>query len=329
MIKIIKIEKLKGLEILFVFIVIFITFSIITPNFLKVNNIINIVRQIATLGIASAAMAFPLLIGGIDLSVGFQISMVNVVCAWLMVNAGMHPVPAVIAAMIMCTLIGFFNGLIIVLTKVPAMIVTLGVMNILTGISYMITGGLPIFGFPPSFKVIGQGTVFGLIPVSVIIMAVVFVLAQIVLTKTYFGRYFYAVGSNEEASKLSGVNTDFIKILAHTICGFLTAISAIVLLSRTNSGQSSSGGTYIFDIVTACVMGGVSIQGGKGTMYNVVLGVLIVGMLKNGLILVGANAYTQLAVNGVLMLVAVIYDTLSRARGEKIRRSKAINADNS
>jgi len=324
----IKWEKLKGLEILLVFIVIVVFFSIFTSNFLRINNLLNISRQIATLGIASAAMTFTLLIGGIDLSVGFQISMVNVVCAWLMARADIDPVLAVFIVLIMGTLIGFFNGVIIVTTKVPAMIVTLGVMNILNGLSYMLSGGLPIFGFPESFKIIGQGEVLGGVPISLIIMAAVLILCQFILTKTYIGRYFYAVGNNEEAARFSGVNTGFVKILAHTICGFLASIGAVILLSRTNSGQSSSGATYVFDIVTACVLGGISIKGGKGTIYHVVMGILIVGVMKNGLIVLGASEYTQLVVNGALMVIAVIYDTVSRTRSERAKKMKSINADN-
>lgn len=323
-----SIKGLRGLEMLLVFILIFISFSIAAPNFLKPNNFINIIRQIATLGITSVAMAFPLIIGGIDLSVGFQLSMVNVICAWLMVEASVPPILAVIIVILMGTMVGAFNGFIITKTGVPSMIVTLGIMNVLNGVSYTITGGLPIFGFPEKFKIIGQGTVFGNIPISLLIMIVVFVFGWFMLSKTYFGRYFYAVGSNEEATRLSGINTDGVKLLAHTICGFLTAIGGIVLLSRTNSGQSSSGATYVFDIVTACVLGGISISGGKGTMYNVIIGVIIVGVLKNGLILLGASEYMQLIVNGSLMLIAVIYDTLSNKHREKIKRIKAINASN-
>ena len=320
--------RLQGFEILLVFIIIFIGFSIFAPNFLRIKNFFNIARQIATLGIASVGMAFPLILGGIDLSVGYQISMVNVVCAWLMVNAKVPPFLAALIALLMGTLIGALNGILIVKTGVAPMIITLGVMNILNGHSYTITGGLPIFGFPESFKVIGQGTIFGRVPISLIIMIIIFVMGWFILSKTYFGRYFYAVGNNEESARLSGINTGAIKLLAHTLCGFLAAIGGLVLLSRTNSGQSSSGSTYVFDIVTACVLGGVSIQGGKGGMYNVVIGVLIIGTLKNGLVLLSASEYTQLMINGALMLVAVIYDTLSTKRSEEVKKLLAINKEN-
>lgn len=323
-----SLKMFKGIEILFVLILIFIGLSIFAPNFFRISNMFNVARQIATLGIVSVAMTFVLIAGGIDLSAGYTISMVNVVCAWLMTKGGMHPVLAVIMVILMGTAIGCLNGLIIIKTYLPPMIVTLSMMNILNGLSYMISGGLPIFGFPEGFKVIGQGTIFGSIPISLIIMVVIFALGSFILNKTSFGRYCYAMGSNEEATRFSGVNTEAVRILAHTICGFLTAIGGVVLLSRANSGQSSSGATYSFQVITACVLGGVSVKGGKGTIFNVTIGVLIVGFLNNGLVLLGASEYTQLVINGTLMLVAVSYDTLSRTRSERIKRIKAINADN-
>lgn len=216
-------KKLGGYGIFLVFVAMFILFSFIAPNFLQLNNIFNVARQVCTLGICAVGMTIIMITGGIDLSLGYQISLTNVVCAWLMVTGGLNPVAAVIIAILMNTGIGIMNGLIIVKSHVAPLIVTLAVLNILNGLSFMVSKGLPIFGFPASFAVAGQGSIGGF-PISLIVMIAIFVVGAVILTKTYFGRYFYAIGSNEEAAKLSGINTAKLKILAYGLGGFLTSI---------------------------------------------------------------------------------------------------------
>lgn len=319
-------NKLNEFALLFVFILIFTLFSIFAPNFLQVSNMFNIARQITTLGIMAVGMTMVMIAGGIDLSVGYQVSLVNVVCAWLMVN-NMSPLFAVLISIVMGTLIGCINGFIIVKTGVAPLIITLGVLNVLNGLSYIVTRGIPIFGFPRGFSFLGQGTI-GQIPVSLFIVVAIFAIGAFVINKTSFGRYLYAIGSNEEATKLSGINTGKIKILAFALNGFLTAIGAILLLSRTNSGNSANGVGFEFNVITACVLGGVSANGGKGTIIGVLGGVLIIGILNNGLLLMNVNEYLQLVVKGVLMLIAVIYDTVSRQRSDSIKKIKAINIEN-
>lgn len=303
-------------------------FSIVAPNFLQLNNFFNVSRQICTLGIVCVGMTVVMISGGIDLTVGYHISLANVACAWLMVKGGVNPVLAVIVILLMGIVIGLINGIIIVKTGVAPLIVTLALLNALRGISYTISNGLPIFGFPRSFSFLGQGTVLGRVPISLLIMLAIFILGGIILNKTYFGRYFYAIGSNEEAAKLSGINTGRLKMLAYAICGFLTALGAVLLLSRTNSGLSSNGAGFEFNVITACVLGGVSANGGKGTIFGALVGVLIVGFLDNGLLLMNVSEYTQLIIKGLLMLAAVIYDTMSSRKSEAIRRMKAIDAKN-
>ena len=192
--------------VLGVFIVMFVLFCFIAPNFFKFNNIFNVSRQISTLCICAVGMSMVMICGGIDLSVGYQISLVNVCCAAMMAKMGINPVIAVVVGHIDgLPSSAFINGVIIVKSGVMPLIVTLAVLNVLNGISFMVSRGLPIFGFPKSFSVIGQGELFGEIPVSLVIMTVILLLGAFVLTKVYWGRYFYAVGSNEEAAKLSGI----------------------------------------------------------------------------------------------------------------------------
>lgn len=302
-------------------------FSICAPHFLEVNNFFNVARQIATLGIGAVALTPVLITGGIDLSIGYQISLVNVSIAWLMVHGGVNPVLAVVLGILLGTAMGFINGVIIVKSGVAPMIVTIAIMNTLNGVSYIISKGIPIFGFPPSFSFLGQGKVAG-IPVSLIIMIIIFIIGAILLNKAYVGRYFYAIGSNEEAAKLSGIAVGKIKIFAYSLCGFLCSIGAVLLLSRTNSGLSSNGAGYEFDIITACVLGGISTTGGKGTIFGALVGVLIVGFLDNGLLLMNVNQYTQYVIKGILMLLAVVYDTQMHIRNEEVKKIKAINANN-
>ncbi len=319
----------KGSEfgVFFVLLGIIILFSFIAPNFMQFSNFSNVARQIATLGIVSAGMSIVMITGGIDLSVGYQISLINVVCAWLMVELNLSPVFAVVLVLALGTLIGLINGIIVVKTGVVPLIVTLAVLNMLRGISFTVSQGLPIFGFSKGFSFLGQGTVFN-IPFSLIVMVTIFVLVGIMLKKTYFGRYFYAIGSNEEAAQLSGIKVSKLKILAFSLCGFLTAIGAVLMLSRTNSGLSNNGVGFEFNVITACVLGGISSKGGKGTIFGALVGVLIVGFLDNGLLLMNVNEHLQWIVKGALMLIAVVYDNMVRRKNETIKKMAAINVEN-
>ena len=323
-------NKLKlgdyGIFLVLIGMLVFFTFA--APNFLHLNNFFNVARQICTLGIVCIGMTIVMITGGIDLTVGYHISLANVLCAWLMVKSGVHPVPAVCVILALGLVIGLVNGIVIVKTGVAPLIVTLALLNVLRGVSYTVSNGLPIFGFPRTFSILGQGTVLGRVPISLLIMLGIFILGGVILNRTYFGRYFYAIGSNEEAAKLSGINTGKLKMLAYGLCGFLTALGAVLLLSRTNSGLSSNGAGFEFNVITACVLGGVSANGGKGTIFGTLVGVLIVGFLDNGLLLMNVSEYTQLIIKGLLMLAAVIYDTMSSRKSETIRRMKAIDAKN-
>lgn len=321
-----KLVNIKQFGITLVLIALIVFFSITTKSFLQVSNLFNIARQIAMLGIVSVGFTFVLISGGIDLSVGYQISLVNIVCALLMVNVGMNPFLAVILGILTATCVGFVNGIIIMKSSVAPMIVTLAVQIILDGLSYILSKGLPIFGFPKSFAILGQGNI-GVVPVSLIIMLVCVAVGIFILKKTYFGRYFYAIGSNTEAAKLSGVNTKKIQVLVYTLCGFFTGIAGVIMLSRVNSGQSGTGAGFEMNVLTAVVLGGVSINGGKGNMLSAFIGVLIVGILDNGLALMNIDEYVQLVVRGSVLLAAVIFDTAQYKKGEQVKKMKSINTN--
>lgn len=313
--------------VLIVFILMFIVFSFTAPNFTNVKNLLNVSRQINTLGICSVGMTLLLIAGSIDLSQGYQLSLINVLCAFLMAKQGMPMGLAICISLLIGILIGLLNGVIIVKSGVHPMIITLGVSQALNGISFLFSNGIPIYGFPESFSKLGQGSI-GPIPVSLIIMVIIMIIGHFILSRLPYGRYLYAVGSNEEAAKLAGVNTGIVKIIAHTLSAFLTAIAAILLLSRTNSGLSTNGAGFEFNVITACVLGGVSNLGGRGTMYQAILGVLIMGFLENGMLLMNVNAYWQWVVKGVLLLVAVVYDSSMSRSAERVKKLKAINSEN-
>ncbi len=303
--------QLKTYGIYLVFLVLVVFFAIASPSFLKTGNLLNVARQISMMGIAAVGMTFALLLGGIDLSIGSQITLVNIVTAWLMVNGGINPVFATIIALAMSSGIGFFNGWVIANIKIPPIIVTLSMMIIIEGLASVICQGLPIFGFPQSFTIIGQGYL-GPIPIPVIIMVVILFIGSFILNKTYFGRYFYAVGGNAEASNLSGINVNRVNYLVYTLSGLFSGIAGIVMLSRTNSGQVLSGKGFEFEVLTACVIGGVSVVGGVGKISNVVAGLLILGVLSNGLILLNVSQFTQMVIKGSVLLLAVAFDSIQR-----------------
>ena len=305
------VDVLKKYGIYAVLLVLVIFFAVTSENFFQSSNLLNVARQVSMLGIASVGFAFVLLLGGIDLSIGSVVTLVNVVAAWLMVNGAMNPILASILALIMSAAIGFANGWIIANIRMPPLIVTLAMMIIIEGLAYLICKGLPIYGFPKAYTVIGQGYI-GPIPIPVIIMVVIMAIGSFILNKTYFGRYFYAVGGNEQAANLSGIKVKNVKYLVYTLSGFFAGIAGIVILSRTNSAQVLSGKGLEFDVLTACVLGGVSVTGGFGKISNVVAGVLILGVLSNGLVLLDVSQFVQMVIKGSVLMLAVAFDCLQR-----------------
>ncbi len=306
-------NQLKDKAIWVVFVILFIGFAAANERFVSMDNMFTIARQVSMYGIAAIGMTFVILIAGIDLSTGSIITIVNVVCAYLMVNSGFSMTAAVICALIMATLIGLLNGFMVSTIGIPAIIATFATQTIFEGAAYLLSGGTPVYGFDERFKVIGQGYV-GPIPVPVIIMVCCFAVGSFILNKTFFGRYFYAVGGNEEASKLSGIRVGFIKYLIYALSGFFAGLAGIVMLSRTNSAQPTAGKGYEFDVITCVVLGGVSVAGGYGKMSNVVAGVLIIGILTNGMVLLNVSSYTQLVVKGIVLILAVGFDCIQQKR---------------
>lgn len=308
--KAIDIIRSRAIYAFLIIMVIF--FTIMNGNFMTTNNLLNVVKQVSIYGIASVGMTYVILLGGIDLSIGSLISFVNIAAAYFMVNMNWNPGLAIISALIISTLIGFANGWIIAEIKMPPLIVTFASQTIFAGLAYIICNGRPISRFDTSFLKIGQGYI-GIVPIPIVIMIVCFAVGAFILTKTYFGRYFYALGGNEEAAALSGINIKRVKYLVYALSGLFAGIAGIVMLSRANTGQPNAGLGYEFDVITCVVLGGVSVNGGSGKISNVIAGVLIIGVLSNGMILMDVSSYMQMVIKGIILLLAVGSDCIQQA----------------
>lgn len=283
-------------------------FSFASPYFLSVNNLTNVLRQVSIVGIMAVGMTFVILTGGVDLSVGGVTACVGVICAKLMMS-GWHPVFAIIAALCFAAVVGLVNAFFSHEFKLIPMIVTLATLQILKGISYIITGAIPIYGFTPAFKVIGQGYV-GRIPIPIIIMLALYAIAYVILTYTRFGQSIYGIGGNEEAVRLTGINIRRQKYMAYMLCSVIVGIAGIVLLSRVNTAQPSAGFGYEMDVIAGAVLGGISMSGGEGKITGVFAGVLIMAILSNGMLMLDVSEYWQWVIKGSVMLGAITYDRI-------------------
>jgi ribose transport system permease protein len=310
-------------------------FAYFNPKFLSIPNIVNISRQVSYYGIASIGMTFVILIAGIDLSIASIVVLVNVVCAYLMMNMGWNMWLAIIVSIVMATLIGVLNGFMVATIGIPAIIATFASQTIFRGLAYILSGGLPIpdvLRYAPEVGLNGNPnlaffarwtlnhwsifprTGVGLIPVCAIIMVICFAIGSFILNKSYFGRYFYAIGGNEEASELSGIRVNKMKYLIYALSGFFAGLAGIIVLSRTGSAQASSLVGFEFEVITCVVLGGVSVAGGIGRMSGVIAGVLIIGSLKSGMVMMNVSEYTQMVVQGLVLAIAVGFDCFSKKR---------------
>lgn len=279
-----------------------------SPNFLTIDNILNVLRQVSINGLIAFGMTFVILTGGIDLSVGSIFALSSALSAGMMVG-GMDPILAVLCGVLLGAMMGTVNGLAITKGKVAPFIATLATMTVYRGLTLVYTEGKPITGLSDavSFQMIGKGYFFG-IPFPIIIMLVSFAILLVVLQNTTFGRGIYAIGGNEEASRLSGLKVDGIKIGVYTISGAMAALAGIILTSRLNSAQPTAGTSYELDAIAAVVLGGTSLAGGRGRIVGTLIGVLIIGVLNNGLNLLGVSSFYQQVVKGGVILLAVLLD---------------------
>ena len=288
--------------------VIIVIISIMSPSFLSLNNILNVLRQVSINALIAFGMTFIILTGGIDLSVGSILALTGAVTAGLMAS-GVDPILAMLIGLVLGAVLGAINGLIIAKGKVAPFIATLATMTIYRGLTLVYTEGRPISGLGDSitFQMLGKGYLLG-IPVPVVTMAISFIVLYFILKKTTFGRRVYAVGGNEEASILSGINADRIKIYVYALTGLLAALASLILTSRLNSAQPTAGNMFELDAIAAVVLGGTSLTGGRGWIVGTLIGALIIGVLNNGLNLIGVSSFFQQVVKGAVILLAVLLD---------------------
>lgn len=282
--------------------------TILNPSFLSVNNLLNVFRQVSINALIAFGMTFVILTGGIDLSVGSILALTGAVTAGLM-SSGMDPVLAMLVGLLLGAILGAINGVIIAKGKVAPFIATLATMTVYRGLTLVYTEGRPISGLGDSaaFQMLGKGYFLG-IPVPVVTMIISFAILYFILKKTTFGRRVYAVGGNEEASILSGINADRIKIYVYSLVGLLAALSSLILTSRLNSAQPTAGEMFELDAIAAVVLGGTSLTGGRGWIVGTLIGALIIGVLNNGLNLIGVSSFFQQVVKGAVILLAVLLD---------------------
>jgi ribose/xylose/arabinose/galactoside ABC-type transport system permease subunit len=303
-----------------------ILFTLISPNFMTANNIKLMLRQVSFVAIAAIGLMFVMVSGGIDLSVGSQIILTNI-CLSILISQDfpyqLSPIIAILIILAMGTILGLTNGLLSNLLKIHPLIITLGTAMIYRGLGYIVAGGRNIGGLPDSFRLYGQGYA-GQVPVPVIIMIIVALIGAFVLQRTYFGRYVFAMGGNQEAARLAGLNVNRMKLTVFAICGFTAGISSVLLLSRVFNGQVTTGAGIEFDALTAALLGGVSFMGGEGSVFGLMTGVLIIGVLNNGMQLFGLQDFYQLLVKGAVLLAAVGFDTYQKSRKAKETVEKVV-----
>jgi ribose/xylose/arabinose/galactoside ABC-type transport system permease subunit len=258
-------------------------------------------------------MTLVILLGGIDLSVGSVVALTSVVVGFVLVKLGMPIWVTILAGLALGALVGFFNGLLIIRTGVAPFIITLGMMGLARGLALVITKGSTISGLPEAYLALGQGY-WGLVPYPVIIMLVLAVVIHIMLSRTTFGRRIYFIGSNEDAAILSGINVNRIKVIVFALCSTLAATEAVIETARMSTAQPASGVGYELTAIGAVIIGGASMSGGEGTILGTILGATLLGLITNGLILLGVSAYWQQVFSGAIIILAVALDTWRRRR---------------
>lgn len=302
--------------LILLFVIVF--FSIMSQSFMTSRNILNICRQVSMIGICSVGMTMVLLTGGIDISVGSIIALSGVVAAKLIAE-NMWPIfPAMVVGVVIGVICGIISGVMVAKFDVPALIATLAMQSIARGIAFILTQGIPVYGLPEQIRVLGQGYFLN-IPIPVYIMVLMFFIGWWLLEQTTFGRHVYAIGGNEEVARLSGINVMMRKLQIYAFSGFFAGLSGIIMLSRVNSGQPNTSEGFEMDVITAAVLGGVSVAGGQGKIVNVIAGVLIMGMLGNGMTLMNLDEYWQWVTRGAVLLFAVAFDNWSRKRQSKVK----------
>lgn len=302
------IKNLRKYGILIAFLAICLTLTYISPQFLTLSNWTIIFTQVSINALLAFGVTFVIITGGIDLSIGSVVAVSGVVAALLARSDSYPVIVPILGGLLVGLSFGALNGFLITKSKIAPFIVTLGIMTIGRGLALIISKGRPISNLSESFNFIGGGDILG-VPFPIIVLFVVFIICSVVLKKTIFGRYVYAVGGNEQASRASGINVNQVKIAVYSLCGLLAGLAGILLTSRITTGQPNAGASFELDAIAAVVIGGSSTSGGVGSIQGTLFGVILIGVLNNGLDLLNVSSYYQQVVMGVIIIGAVLLDS--------------------
>jgi ribose transport system permease protein len=284
---------------------------IISPPFRSMNNILSVTKNFSAYAIAGIGVTMVIITGGIDLSIGSIFGFSGVIAAMGMVDLGLPMIPAVLLGIIAGTVLGLINGLLIVKLNLPPFIATLGMLSVVRSLCYILTEGYPVTGIDSSFLFLGQGTILS-VPTPVWIMAVIAIIFSVFLHKTVTGRHIYALGGSEVATRISGINTDRLKILVYSLGGCLSGFAGIITASKLGIGQPTAGQGYELDAIAAVVIGGASLAGGAGTVTGTIIGAAIMGILRNALVLLSIKSHWQQFLIGLVIIIAVTLDQFRR-----------------
>ena len=292
-------------------VIIFIVSAILSPYFLTSYNMSVIARSLAFVGLVTVGQAMLLILGELDLSLGVIGGLCGVIAGMLMVNYGITPAVAFAGGLAMGAALGFFNGFMVTSMRLHSLVLTIGTAGIFGGINLVLTKGVAITNIPKEIQFLGRGDLFG-VPVPFVIMIAVLAVATFITLKTPFGRYMYAIGNNKAAARMLGIRVDRIRVLVFTIAGFLSALAGLLMVARLGTAQPSIGETWVLPPIAASVIGGVATTGGIGTPLGAILGAGIIAIIENIIVLFGVSPYWQGVVSGVIVVLAISFDAISR-----------------
>ncbi|ODS82440.1 MAG: ribose ABC transporter permease [Cytophagaceae bacterium SCN 52-12] len=309
----ISLDHIGQYGIAIAFVLICVLLSILHPAFLTLSNLRVILTQVSINALLAFGVTFVIITGGIDLSLGSVLAVAGIAAA-IFAHPDSYPLVVPLAAGIGTgILFGAFNGFVITKSKVPPFIVTLGTMTIARGLALIFSNGRPVSNLSDAFNFIGGGTIRG-IPFPIVILVFTFIVCALLLGRTTWGRYMYAVGGNELAARASGINVNKVKMMVYTLCGGLAGIAGVLLTSRITTGQPNAGMGFELDAIAAAIIGGTSTSGGTGNMVGTLLGALLIGVISNGLDLMNVSSYYQLVIKGLIIVGAVVLDSVSKVR---------------
>jgi ribose transport system permease protein len=286
--------------------------AVATPQFLSLGNLTNLARQVSINAIIAAGMTFVIVTGGIDLSVGSLVALTGCVGMLAIDRTGWDPA-GLLVALLVGAAAGAANGAAVAWGRMPPFLATLAGLTVFRGLALVATAGSPVIRMDGGYRWIGQGFVLG-VPVPVVLMVLVMLALHVLLTRTAFGAHVYAVGGNEEASRLSGVAVTWTRFWVYVLCGLLTGLAGMILAARLSSAQPNTGEGFELDAIAAVVLGGTSLMGGRGTVWGTVVGAFVTGVLNNGFNLLAVDAYYQLVAKGLIIVLAVLLDQYLKQR---------------